>query len=378
MVAQVGTAALHASTTFKLAPLNWILGGVTQYYVTETSVNPAQSYTIESGVSDYTTEDGLQSYTLEAVHQRYITEAGVNAVGPFYVASIGGPPAVVCAASSALTARPGQTQNAVADLNASTFLTAVAGVKLADSAALSATTVLAATARLGAAASAALSAATVLHASPGVASLISPLVSFTNLFAVPFVRTTGSAAFDSTTSLTATISFFAESLLEATTSLFGDGEVINAPEFPGEAFFSDTTTLFAYATRVPYPPSIVGHTLVYIVNAPIAAQLTSDPIIMPLIGNSGVTVWHTQTNSVTQLSGAWNVIFKKNMPFDLDLAESQKCVLIYDQTALVHRQSSLFVVLKNDITPPLQDLEIVVDGFGTLIMPSTLPSLIGF
>jgi hypothetical protein len=377
MVAQVGSAALHASTTFKLAPLNWILGGVTQYYVTETSVNPAQSYTIESGVSDYTTEDGLQSYTLEAVRQRYITEAGVNAVGPFYVASIGGPPAVVCAASTSLTARPGQTQSATAGLAAGTFLTAIAGVRLADSAALTAATVLAATANLGASGKATLSAATVLRATPGVASLIPPLVALTRLSAVPTVRTTGVAAFAASTSLTATLSFFANAALAATTSLFGDGQVASAPQVSAQSLLEATTTLFGYATRVPYPPSLVGHALIYIVTAPIAAQLTSDPVIGPLIGNSGVTVWHTQTNSVTQLSGSWFVIFKKNQPFDLELAESQKCVLIYDQTALVQRKSSLFVVLKNDITPPLQDLEIVVDGFGSLIMPSTLPSLIG-
>ena len=80
MAVQVGTAALHASTSLSVGGLRWIIGGLTKYYVTEASVNPAVPYTIESGLSNYTTEDGLEAYTVEAVRQRYITEAGVNAV----------------------------------------------------------------------------------------------------------------------------------------------------------------------------------------------------------------------------------------------------------------------------------------------------------
>ncbi len=378
MAAQVGTAALHASTSLSVGGLRWIIGGITQYYVTETSVNPAQPYTIESTASNYTTEDGLEAYTVEDVRQRYITEAGVNTVGPFYVAAVGIPPATIFAARAVLTARPRAIFHSTAEFDATTALFANPGVLFTGSAALTAATTLQASATFGLSGFATLSARATLAVSTFVPSFVHPFAAGATLTATPVLHAAGFAAFNAGTTLFPGVSSLAEALLAAVTTLFGDGEIVAAPQVLARSLLKAATTLFGYGTRAPFPPSIVGHALVYIVNAPIAAQLTSDPVIGPLIDNSGVSVWHTQTNSVTQLPGAWNVIFKFNQPFDLDLALSQKCVLIYDQTALVQRKSSLFVILKNDITPPLADLEIDVDGFGSLIQPSTLPSLIGF
>ena len=120
-------------------------------------------------------------------------------------------------------------------------------------------------------------------------------------------------------------------------------------------------------------PNIVGHSLVYIVTAPNMWELTSDPDIGPLLqDDTYISVYHTAVNSVDALTGAWRVIILfPPAPFDLNLAGSDKCPLIYDVTAISLGEDFEHIVIKNELGD-VADLEIILDGFAEMIMPGML------
>ena len=120
-------------------------------------------------------------------------------------------------------------------------------------------------------------------------------------------------------------------------------------------------------------PDVVGHSLVYIVTAPNMWDLTSDPDIGPLLqDDTYISVYHTVVNSVDALAGAWRVILLFSpAPFNVNLAASDKCVLIYDVTAISLGEDFEHIVLKNNLGDAA-DLEIILDGFAEMIMPGML------
>ena len=130
------------------------------------------------------------------------------------------------------------------------------------------------------------------------------------------------------------------------------------------------THLLAKAIRAP---NVIGHSLVYIVTAPNMWELTSDPDIGPLLqDDTYISVYHTAVNSVDALDGAWRVIMLfPPAPFNLDLAGSDMCPLIYDLTAISTGKGFNDIVIKNDLGD-VADLEIILDGFAAMIMPGML------
>ena len=134
--------------------------------------------------------------------------------------------------------------------------------------------------------------------------------------------------------------------------------------------FASETHLSAKSVLVP---NIVGHSLVYIVTAPNMWELTSDPDIGPLLqDDTYISVYHTAVNSVDALTGAWRVIILfPPAPFDLNLAASDKCPLIYDVTAISLGEDFEHIVIKNELGD-VGDLEIILDGFADMIMPGML------
>lgn len=261
---------------------------------------------------------------------RYVTEDfNIVTNQRYYVSTLGIGGGPVFSPVTNLVANAGQLFRATAALSAASTLTAVGSKQAAVLATLSATSTLTALGNVG----------VVFFYTGG-----------------PFLTAFANAIRVATASLTAETVLVCDAVQEHLLAV--------AAQLQSEARLS------AKAIRVP---NVKGHSLVYIVTAPNMWELTSDPDIGPLLqDDTYISVYHTAVNSVDALTGAWRVIILfAPAPFDLDLAGSDMCPLIYDLTAISTGKGFNDIVVKNDLGD-VADLEIILDGFAAMIMPGML------
>lgn len=323
MTTFTGSASLHAGTTF-LA--NTIVLGVTNYYIPE-------------------------SLPVGATASRYVTEDGLG----FYVAEIGRE-IIIFNNTTTLAATGDIVKRSTAQFSDSAVLTVQAVEQMVADAAFVDETILSASGIVGAILF--FTGGPILSVSADLLLVASTLLSAeTNLNADGFRHR---------------FILPGEILLSIEAILGANGEIVqfypDSASFLSEAVFTCSAIL---------SPPIPGHALIYIVDAPEEVDLTSDPVIGPLLqGNSSISGYHTFVDSVTAFPGSWHVILLFNQPLNTELVASPKCSLIYDITALINRSHYPpdRIIFKNTLGN-LDDLEIIVDGFGTLVNPGMLEGL---
>ncbi len=342
MVDQVGTVQLAPRASLVAAKATFRTGGITlaprfslvatAYNGTDVLLAPRSSLTVSKitfvigGQVEYYVGEASDSVTI----YRYVTEDFDIVTNPrYYVATSGIGGGFVLSPLTNLTANAGQRfLTTVASLSGLAGLTVNAGLRQHVTAALAAQSSLTALGNIGA----------------------------------TFLFTDGPHL-----TVSATVAKFVTAVLAAEAVL----TAATAPvSHHATADLASETHLSAKSILVP---DVIGHSLVYVVTAPNMWELTSDPDIGPLLrDDTYISVYHTVVDSVTPLAGAWRVIVLfPPAPFDINLAASDKCPLIYDVTAITLGEDFEHIVVKNDLGD-VADLEIVLDGFADMIMPGML------